>query len=64
MSSHTIDSFHVRLGSDHDGENGVSLECNDENYIMAATSGSASDLSNRFLFTCCSQRSFYGTMAQ
>ncbi|XP_067936778.1 uncharacterized protein [Watersipora subatra] len=49
------------LGSYHDGEDS-SIGCADDNYIMAAQAGKPTDLSNRFLFSCCSQRSFYVTI--
>ncbi|KAF6022666.1 hypothetical protein EB796_019017 [Bugula neritina] len=51
------------LGAGHDGVSGDSSSgCADHNYIMAAFSGSIDYLTNRFLFSCCSQRSFYATI--
>ena len=52
------------LGAHHDGQDGLSSQCSDDNYVMAAYSGSEEFLKNRFLFGCCSQRSFYGTLAE
>jgi len=62
-----IDSIHyVTLSSLGAGDDGVSDNsssgCADHNYIMTAFSGTADYLTNRFLFSCCSQRSFYATI--
>ncbi|KAF6034399.1 hypothetical protein EB796_007291 [Bugula neritina] len=51
------------LGGRHDGEILRSAEaCSDENYVLGATAGNSQYLENRFLFSCCSQRSFYATL--
>lgn len=52
------------LGSDHDGQEGASAGCDDLNYVMAAIGGLETNLINRYLFSCCSQRSFYGIIAK
>lgn len=53
-----------RLGSKHDGQLGSAAGCDDINYIMAYSPGGATNLLNRYLFSCCSQRSFYGVIAK
>ncbi|KAF6022220.1 hypothetical protein EB796_019462 [Bugula neritina] len=51
------------LGGTHDGEILRSAEaCSNENYVLGATAGNSQYLENRFLFSCCSQRSFYATL--
>jgi len=64
-----IDSLHhvtlSSLGAGHEGVSGDSSSgCADHNYIMAAFSGSVDYLTNRFLFSCCSQRSFYAIISE
>lgn len=54
-------SFWFSLGADHDGEGLPARSCPDRNFIMAALQGTPNNLNNRFLFSCCSQRSFYVT---
>ena len=62
-SNHFVNFF--RLGSDHDGvEEGASTACADLNYVMAAIGGSETNFANRYLFSCCLQRSFYGTISK
>lgn len=53
-----------RLGAYHDGSDGASARCDDLNFVMAAIAGSNENLLNRYLFACCSQRSFYGIIAK
>ena len=50
------------LGAGHDGDFGNGDGCPDENYIMAASAALTTNLGNKFIFSCCSQRSFYATM--
>ncbi|XP_067943439.1 uncharacterized protein [Watersipora subatra] len=51
------------LGSSHDSLWGNSESCPDDNYVMAASAGNPDMLTNKFLFSCCSQRSFYGVIS-
>jgi len=54
--------LHYSLGANHDGSGESSAQCGDENFIMSAKTGLNKNLNNRFLFSCCSQRSFYTTL--
>lgn len=51
------------LGSHHDGYLSSS-GCHDSNYVMTGVQGDATSFINRYMFSCCSQRSVYGFIAR
>ena len=54
--------FVISLGAENDGEPGAGESCPDKNYIMSRSHENDDMLTNKFMFSCCSQRSIYGTI--